>query len=115
MQYPARVSRVEPSPALWGFSCYVRKDHLCVREPRSRRICPVASDDDVTEAPEFAPDLPVSAPPSTQEVLALASVLSPERELFRQQLFSSLLPPLHGEWSVRCKKDLCDHASGRTP
>ena len=92
-QYPARVFGVKSLSLLWGFSCYVRNGRLCVREPRSRRICPVAFDDDVTEAPEFAPDLSVSAPPSTQEELALASVLSPEQELFRQQLFSSLLPP----------------------
>ena len=51
---------------------------------------PVAFDEDVNEAPESVPDLSVTAPPSAREVLAPAPGLSPEQELFCQQLFSSL-------------------------
>ena len=51
---------------------------------------PVAFGEDVNGAPESVPEWSVTAPPSAQEVSAPAPVLSPEQELFWQQLFSSL-------------------------
>ena len=98
--------RVEPLSLSWGSGCYVLQGRLCVGELRSRRIVPpvrvdldltspgcprpVAFDEDANEAPEAAPDLSVTAPPSPQEVPALASAPPPDRESSRQQLFSSL-------------------------
>ena len=54
------------------------------------RPCPVAFDEDITEAPGDFPDLSVAAPLSAQEVLVPAHTLSPDQGSFRQQLLATL-------------------------
>ena len=48
------------------------------------RPCPAAFDEDVTEAPGSAPELSVTTPPNSQEVLTPAPALSYAQELFQQ-------------------------------
>ena len=51
---------------------------------------PVAFEEDVNGGPAHSPDLSVTAPPLPQEPLTPASALSPNQEVFRRELFSTL-------------------------
>ena len=52
--------------------------------------CPVAFDEDVSDASLLRPDLSVTSPPLPREVLPPASTLSADQEAFLRGLFATL-------------------------